>query len=72
MCIRLRRTCAEILFCTHTPEPIVEECLTRLQEESFRALGLDMYLLNLVRPQRITTPMLVLEGADIWVGPATG
>jgi pimeloyl-ACP methyl ester carboxylesterase len=27
-----------------------------------------MYLLNLVRPRRITTPMLVLEGADIGWG----
>jgi pimeloyl-ACP methyl ester carboxylesterase len=58
----------EVLFCAHTPEPIVERCFARLQEESFRALGLDMYLLNLVRPRRITTPMLVLEGADIGWG----
>jgi len=58
----------EILFCTHTPEPIVERCFTRLQEESLRALGLDMYLLDLVRPPRITTQMLVLEGVDIGWG----
>jgi len=58
----------EVLFCAHTPEPIVEQCFARLQEESFRALGLDMYLLNLVRSRRITTPMLVLEGADIGWG----
>jgi pimeloyl-ACP methyl ester carboxylesterase len=56
----------EVLFCAHTPEPIVEQCFTRLQEESRRAL---MGLLNRVRPPRVTTPMLVLEGADISWGP---
>jgi pimeloyl-ACP methyl ester carboxylesterase len=40
----------EVLFCAHTPKPIVEQCFTRLQEESSRALALDMYLLDLVRP----------------------
>jgi pimeloyl-ACP methyl ester carboxylesterase len=56
----------EVLFCAHTPEPIVEQCFARLQEESYRALTLDMSLLNLVRPGRVTaTPMLVLEGADV-------
>lgn len=54
----------DVLFCAHTPEPIVEQCFNRLQEESNRALTWDMYLLNLIRPRRITTPMLVLEGAD--------
>jgi hypothetical protein len=59
-----------VLFCPHTPEPIVEECFTRLQEENYRALTLDMGLLNLVRPGRVTpTPTLVLEGADIGWGP---
>jgi pimeloyl-ACP methyl ester carboxylesterase len=51
-----------------SPEPIIEQCFAQLQEESLRALGWDMYLLNLVRPRRITTPMLVLEGADIGWG----
>ncbi len=55
----------EVLFCAHTPEPIVEQCFARLEEESSRALALDMYLLNLVRPRRVTTPLLVLEGADV-------
>jgi pimeloyl-ACP methyl ester carboxylesterase len=59
----------EVLFCAHTPEPIVERCFARLQEESLRALGWDMYLLVLVRPRRVTTPMLVLEGVDIGWGP---
>jgi pimeloyl-ACP methyl ester carboxylesterase len=60
----------KILFCAHTPEPIVDQCFTRLQEESYRALTLDMGLLNLVRPQRVTpTPTLVLEGGDVVWGP---
>jgi pimeloyl-ACP methyl ester carboxylesterase len=58
----------EVFFCAHTPEPIVEQCFTRLQEESYRVLNVDMTLLNLVRPWRITTPILVLEGADIGWG----
>ena len=58
----------EVLFCAHTPEPIVQQCFTRLQEESRRALGLEMCLLKLVRTQRVTTPMLVLEGTDIGWG----
>ena len=64
----------EILFCAHTPESIVEECFARLQkdsqEESYRALNVDMALLNLVRPRRVMpTSMLVLEGADVAWGP---
>jgi pimeloyl-ACP methyl ester carboxylesterase len=58
----------EVMFCAHTPEPIVEQCFARLQEDSYRALGADMNLLNLVRPRRVTTPMLVLEGAEIGWG----
>lgn len=59
-----------MFFCAHTPEPIVEECFARLQKESFRALNVDMALLNLVRPRRVTaTPTLVLEGADVAWGP---
>jgi len=58
----------EVLFYAHTPEPIVEQCFTRLQEESHRALN-DRVLLNRVRPQCVTTPILVLEGGDIAWGP---
>ncbi|MCW2628969.1 alpha/beta hydrolase [Mycobacterium sp.] len=58
----------EVMYCAHTPEPIVDQCFTRLQEESFRALSVDICGLNLVRPRRITTPMLVLEGADVGWG----
>lgn len=59
----------EAFFCAHTPEPIVEQCFDRIQEESYRALGMDMGLLNLVQPRRVTTPILVLEGADVSWGP---
>jgi pimeloyl-ACP methyl ester carboxylesterase len=58
----------EVLFCAHTPEPIVEQCFTRLQEESHRAL-VEMGMLKRVRPRRVTTPTLVLEGADVGWGP---
>jgi pimeloyl-ACP methyl ester carboxylesterase len=58
----------EMLFCARTPEPIVEQCFARLQEESSRVLGVDMGLLNLVRTRRVTTPMLVLEGAEVMWG----
>jgi pimeloyl-ACP methyl ester carboxylesterase len=60
----------EILFCANTPESIVERCFARLQEESYRALSVDMGLLNLVRPERVTpTPTLVLEGSEVSWGP---
>jgi pimeloyl-ACP methyl ester carboxylesterase len=55
-------------FCAHTPEPIVEQCFARLQEESSRVLGVGMGLLDLIRTRRVTTPMLVLEGADAMWG----
>jgi len=55
-------------FCAHTPEPIVEQCFARLQEESSRVLGVDMGLLNVVRTRRVTTPTLVLEAADAMWG----
>lgn len=63
----------EVFFCAHTPEPVVERCFARLQEASYRALCTDMAFLNRVRPRRVTTPMLVLEGADVGWGhrPAT-
>jgi pimeloyl-ACP methyl ester carboxylesterase len=59
----------EMFFCEHTPEPIVEQCFARVQEESYRALAVDMSLLNLVRTRRVTAPILVLEGADAMWGP---
>ena len=52
----------ERFFCTHTPESLVLRYAARLQEESARA-GLDG-LVNLPRPARINTPLLVLGARD--------
>jgi pimeloyl-ACP methyl ester carboxylesterase len=54
----------EVLFSPHTPQPVVEQCSARLEDADFRAVCLDIPLLNLVRPRRVTTPLLVLDGAD--------
>ena len=54
----------EVLFSPHTPQPVVEQCAARLEDTDFRAVCLDIPLLNLVRPGRVTTPLLVLDGAD--------
>jgi pimeloyl-ACP methyl ester carboxylesterase len=52
------RLAREKFFCAHTPDSDVLKYATRLQEESARA-GVDG-LLNLPRPKRVTTTMLVL------------
>ena len=49
----------ERLFSAQTPESQVLHYALRLQEESTR-IGLDCLLLNLPRPKRVTTPLLVL------------
>lgn len=53
----------ELLFSVHTPDTVVRDFLDRLEDESFRALCLDMPLLNRVQVRRVTTPVLVL-GAE--------
>jgi pimeloyl-ACP methyl ester carboxylesterase len=53
----------ESFFSAHTPEAIVIGTAARVQEESPRALGPDMTFLNLVKPEKIRTPLLVL-GAE--------
>lgn len=53
----------EKLFCAHTPESIVLDCAARLQEDSSR-IGIDGLVLNLPRPKRVTTPLLVLGAHD--------
>jgi alpha-beta hydrolase superfamily lysophospholipase len=50
------RLAREHFFSTHTPEPVVEACAARLQAESGRAGGLFVTS----RPERVTTPLLVL------------
>ena len=54
------RLTREHFFSTHTPEPVVEACAARLQAESSRAGGLFV----LSKPERVTTPLLVLGGED--------
>jgi pimeloyl-ACP methyl ester carboxylesterase len=55
--------CRESFFSAHTPEPQVLQCHARLQEESARAMRLDITVLNLPSPKKVTTPLLVL-GAE--------
>ena len=52
--------CRESFFSTHTPGTQVLQYHARLQEESARATWLDMMLLNLPRPKKVTTPLLVV------------
>jgi pimeloyl-ACP methyl ester carboxylesterase len=52
--------CRESFFSTHTPGMQVLQYHARLQEESARAIWLDMMLLNLPRPKKVTTPLLVV------------
>ena len=53
----------EALFSVDTPDEQVARHFSRLQNESFRAY-LDMMLLSLPRPRRVTTPLLVLGAGD--------
>ena len=52
----------EYLFCQHTPEAIVESCMTRAGPESTRAAAIDPTFRR-VKTRLVTTPMLVL-GAE--------
>jgi pimeloyl-ACP methyl ester carboxylesterase len=49
----------EYLFCTDTPDAIVESCMQRAGAESIRAAMTDP-MLRRVRTRRVTTPVLVL------------
>ncbi len=51
------------LFSKNMPQEQVNRYFQKLGDESYRAF-LDMLLLNLPRPKRINTPMLVLSGRD--------
>jgi pimeloyl-ACP methyl ester carboxylesterase len=59
----------EGLFSPRTPELVVQRCFERIERESFRALNIDMSFRNLVRPDSVTTPLLVLEGEEVSWGP---
>ena len=56
------RLAREHLFCAHTPQSTVESCAARMQPESRRAAA-DGTLVR-VRPSRVTTPLLVLDGEN--------
>ena len=53
----------EAFFCAKTPEPLMVRYAAQLQEESAR-VGYDQLLLNLPKPKRVSTPLLVLGAAD--------
>lgn len=53
----------ERFFSAQVPDADVAEYATRLQEESSR-VGIDCLVLSRPRPQRISTPLLVLGAAD--------
>jgi pimeloyl-ACP methyl ester carboxylesterase len=54
--------CKEFLFSDNMPDDLVEKYYSLMQDESYRAY-LDMVILNLARPKRVKTPLLVL-GAE--------
>ena len=49
----------DYLFCAHTPETIVESCMTRAGAESIRAAMIDP-IFRRVLTRRVSTPILVL------------
>jgi hypothetical protein len=53
----------ERFFSAHMPNSQVTDYITRLQEESTR-IGIDCLVLNLPRPKRVTTPLLVLGAQE--------
>jgi pimeloyl-ACP methyl ester carboxylesterase len=53
----------EYMFSARTPESLVVDCVGRFQQESRRAIYLDLMFLSLPRPQNVTAPVLVL-GAE--------
>lgn len=53
----------EALFSADLPQEKVEAYAARLQDESFRAY-IDAMILNLPRPKRVNTPLLVLGASD--------
>lgn len=52
----------EHLFCSHTPEAIVESCAARVQPESTRA-GLDL-MIRRPDARLVTAPLLVLGATE--------
>jgi pimeloyl-ACP methyl ester carboxylesterase len=60
--IETPKHCQEFLFSDNMPDDLVEKYYSLMQDESYRAY-LDMVILNLARPKRVKTPILVL-GAE--------
>ena len=56
------RLARESLFCESTPQVTVEACAARVQPGSRRAGAGGMFVR--VRPSRVTTPLLVLDGEN--------
>jgi pimeloyl-ACP methyl ester carboxylesterase len=54
----------ENYFCKHTPQDVVNDCFSRLADESYQALFVDMAIKH-VRPERMTTPLLALEAEEV-------
>ena len=54
----------ENLFCKHTPQDLVDDCFSRLANESYQALFVDMAIKH-VRPERVATPLFVLEADEV-------
>jgi pimeloyl-ACP methyl ester carboxylesterase len=50
----------EMFFSPHTPESLVVRYAERLEKEHIGRFALDMAFLNLPKPDRVSTPMLVL------------
>jgi pimeloyl-ACP methyl ester carboxylesterase len=61
------RLTRQAFYSANTPEPLVARYSSRLQQESHRALSVDMVYRDLPRPELVTTPVLVLGGHDDWM-----
>ena len=60
-----------LLFSPDMPEEQLLKYHAKMQDDSFRAF-LDLLGLNLARPKRVKTPLLVLGGENDWaLGPDT-
>jgi pimeloyl-ACP methyl ester carboxylesterase len=57
--IATRALVREMFFTVDTPEPTVDACMARLQDESYPAY-VDTLAFVLARPRRVAVPMLVL------------
>jgi pimeloyl-ACP methyl ester carboxylesterase len=61
------RLSRQAFFTPSTPESLVAQYSSRLQQESHRALSVDMMFGDLPQPRRISTTMLVLGGQADWM-----